>query len=316
MQWCKCDKIITVYDVHIECRFVKPLWLINAQANRLTVNGIDTTNTTPISWRHTVPITIQKKEGHMVWYGTQRCVLPGMGEMAALHDIISRAISLSQWLAQCVHLTRHANTIKLIELTRMHQLWYTCDCPSRMRDGCMDCHWQLFLFTINYVGFCQSTNWQHANHTVSEERCLDYCAIASSQGAYWQLLMKHPITFTSTLSINQTKPTLFLSLSTISQHTLVWGHSTIVPTFLFGDCVVGTLSVISLTEAHKTIVNHLCNVMSCVFPSSKLWIEQCGLSCKYCSQCVYVLVQWLTILVSVFRHSFLGSSYSYYIIIF
>ena len=28
---------------------VKPLWSINAQANRLTVNGIDTTNTTPIS---------------------------------------------------------------------------------------------------------------------------------------------------------------------------------------------------------------------------------------------------------------------------
>ena len=46
---CKCGKRITVDDVHIECRFVKPLWSIIAQANRLTVNGIDTTNTTPIS---------------------------------------------------------------------------------------------------------------------------------------------------------------------------------------------------------------------------------------------------------------------------
>ena len=43
---CKCGKRITVDDVHFECRFVKPLWSIIAQANRLTVNGIDTTNTT------------------------------------------------------------------------------------------------------------------------------------------------------------------------------------------------------------------------------------------------------------------------------
>ena len=46
---CKCGKRMTVDDVHFECRFVKPLWSIIAQANRLTVNGIDTTNTTPIS---------------------------------------------------------------------------------------------------------------------------------------------------------------------------------------------------------------------------------------------------------------------------
>ena len=46
---CKCDRRMTVDHVHFECRFVKPLWSIIAQANRLTVNGIDTTNTTGIS---------------------------------------------------------------------------------------------------------------------------------------------------------------------------------------------------------------------------------------------------------------------------
>ena len=46
---CKCGKRITVDHVHFECRFVKPLLSIAAQANRLTVNGIDTTNTTAIS---------------------------------------------------------------------------------------------------------------------------------------------------------------------------------------------------------------------------------------------------------------------------
>ena len=61
---------------HCECGFVKTLWSIIAQANRLTVNGIDTTNTTPISWRHTVPTIIQKKEGrtHGVTWHTVLCI--------------------------------------------------------------------------------------------------------------------------------------------------------------------------------------------------------------------------------------------------
>ena len=38
------------------------------------------------------------------------------------------------------------------------------------------------FFTINFVGFCQRTNRQRANHTISEERGGDYRAMASSQG--------------------------------------------------------------------------------------------------------------------------------------
>ena len=52
-------------------------------------------------------------------------------------------------------------------------------------------------------------------------------------------------------TIHQSKPTLFLSLSTLTQHALAWGHSMIVPTSLFGDCVVSTLSDGSLAEAHN-----------------------------------------------------------------
>ena len=71
---CKCGKRMTVDDVLFECRFVKPLWSINAQGNRLTVNDIDTTNTTPISWRHTVPTAIQKKgRRHGVTWHTVLC---------------------------------------------------------------------------------------------------------------------------------------------------------------------------------------------------------------------------------------------------
>ena len=46
--------------------------------------------------------------------------------------------------------------------------------------------------------------------------------------------------------------TLPLSLSfALIQHALARGHSAIVPTFLSGDCVVGTLPVGSLAEAHN-----------------------------------------------------------------
>ena len=41
------------------------------------------------------------------------------------------------------------------------------------------------LFTINYVGFCQRTNRQRANHTVSKERGGDYRAMASSQNIFF-----------------------------------------------------------------------------------------------------------------------------------
>ena len=38
------------------------------------------------------------------------------------NDIITKAIPLSHKLAQCAHLARHANTIKLIKLARTHWL--------------------------------------------------------------------------------------------------------------------------------------------------------------------------------------------------
>ena len=40
----------------------------------------------------------------------------------------------------------------------------------------------VFLFTIKFVGFCQRTNRQRANHTISREKGGDYRAMASSQG--------------------------------------------------------------------------------------------------------------------------------------
>jgi hypothetical protein len=61
--------------------------------------------------------------------------------------------------------------------------------------------------------------------------------------------MKHPMTLTSTPSTNQNPPSF--SLSTLTQHTLACGHRMIVPTSPFGDYVVGTLPVGTLTEAHK-----------------------------------------------------------------
>ena len=74
---------ITVDHVHFECRFVKPLWAIFMQANGLSVNPF-----TPPTQRAFLEGTLfqprfrRKKDA---WCDmTQRCVLPGMGEMAAL----------------------------------------------------------------------------------------------------------------------------------------------------------------------------------------------------------------------------------------
>ena len=41
--------------------------------------------------------------------------------------------------------------------------------------------WGVF-FHNQFVGFCQSTSWQCAMHTVSKERGGDYRAMASCQG--------------------------------------------------------------------------------------------------------------------------------------
>ena len=38
------------------------------------------------------------------------------------NDIITKANPLSERLTQCPHLAKHANTIKLIELARIHRL--------------------------------------------------------------------------------------------------------------------------------------------------------------------------------------------------
>ena len=51
-----------------------------------------------------------------------------------------------------------------------------------------------------------------------------------------------------TQSNKKTKTPLSLPLI---QHALARGHSAIVPAFLSGDCVVGTLPVGSLAEAHN-----------------------------------------------------------------
>ena len=55
-------------------------------------------------------------------------------------------------------------------------------------------------------------------------------------------------------TIQQSNPFLFFPLSTLTQHILAWCHIAIVPTFPFGDCVVGTLPVGTLMEAHIFLI--------------------------------------------------------------
>ena len=87
------------------------------------------------------------------------------------------------------------------------------------------------------------TNWSSSQeHTGYDTRDCPSRTRDGWMGWQWQLLKKHPITLTSTPSNCQT-PSLFLPLSTLTQHPLAWGHIAIVPTFLLGDRVVGMLSI-------------------------------------------------------------------------
>ena len=67
---------------------------------------------------------------------------------------------------------------------------------------------------------------------------------------HWQvLLMTTP--WHSLPHHQSNKPTLFHSLSTLTQHALAWGHSAIFPTSLSFETVDGTLPAGSLAEAHN-----------------------------------------------------------------
>ena len=120
--WCKCGKRMTVDDVHFECRFMKPLWEIIAQANVLSVNSF-----VPQTQQTFLEGTLfQLPFGRMkdTWSDIAHSVvcMQAWGRWVLCNDIITKAIPLSQQLAQCAHLARHANTDKLVKLARIHRL--------------------------------------------------------------------------------------------------------------------------------------------------------------------------------------------------
>ena len=119
---CKCGKRITVDHVHFECRFVKPLWAIFAQANGLSVNSF-TPQTQQAFLQGTLfqPRFRRRKDK---WCDMAHSVVYYQAWVRWLlcNDIIPKAIPLSERLAQCPHLAGHANTNKLIELARTHRL--------------------------------------------------------------------------------------------------------------------------------------------------------------------------------------------------
>ena len=119
---CKCGMRITVDHVHFECRFVKPLWAIFAQANGLSVNSfVPQTQRAFHEGTLFQPWFRRKKEA---WCDMTHSVVyyqAWVRWLLCIH-IIPKAIPLSECLAQCPHLAAHINTKKLIELARTHRL--------------------------------------------------------------------------------------------------------------------------------------------------------------------------------------------------
>ena len=108
--------------VHFECRFVKPLWAIFAQANGLSVNPfVPQTQRAFLEGTLFQPRFRRKKDA---WCDMTHSVVDDQAWVRWLlcNDIIPKAIPLSERLAQCPHLAAHINTMKLVELARTHRL--------------------------------------------------------------------------------------------------------------------------------------------------------------------------------------------------
>ena len=119
---CKCGMRLTVDHVHFECRFVKPLLAIFAQANGLSVNSVvPQTQQTFLEGTLFQPRFRRKKDA---WCDMTHSVVDDQAWVRWLlcNDIMPKAIPLSERLAQCPHLAAHINTMKLVELARTHWL--------------------------------------------------------------------------------------------------------------------------------------------------------------------------------------------------
>ena len=64
--WKWCGKRMTVDHVDFECRIVKALWQVFAQAIGLNMKALIPQTQTGIPGCNTVPFAVQKKERHMV----------------------------------------------------------------------------------------------------------------------------------------------------------------------------------------------------------------------------------------------------------
>ena len=119
---CTCGKRITVDHVHFECRYVKPLWSIFAQANRLTENAlIPQSRKTFLEGALFHPRFRRRKDK---WCNMAHSVVYYQAWVRWLlcNDIIPKAIPLSERLAHCPYLASRLNTKKVTDLARMHCL--------------------------------------------------------------------------------------------------------------------------------------------------------------------------------------------------
>ena len=105
----------TVDDVHFECRFVKPLLSIIVQTKGLTTHQ---------AFLEATLFQSRFRRRNDKWCDMTHSVVYIQARVRWLfcNDITPKAIPLSERLTQCPHLARHANTIKLIELARIHRL--------------------------------------------------------------------------------------------------------------------------------------------------------------------------------------------------
>ena len=118
---CKCGKRNTVDHVHFECRFVKALWQVFAQAIGLNMKAL-----TPQTQQAFLAGTLLHSRFRRMkdtWCDMTHSVVYHQAWVRWLlcNDIIPKAIPLSQCLlAQCPELAEHPNTKRLADLPTTH----------------------------------------------------------------------------------------------------------------------------------------------------------------------------------------------------
>ena len=144
MEWVLCwFGVVFIMDVHMCCgwkgRWIgNKEWMVAQQEKNGKGKGLG------------------EKRGKVVWgKRLSFCICPTVPFTLTFHPfsihhtttlVVTSSRHHTTLCSTIFHTSCHTITpIKLIELARTHKLWYSCERPSKTKDGPMSWHWQVLM---------------------------------------------------------------------------------------------------------------------------------------------------------------------------